>query len=80
VDPKQCYELGIASFEAVVDKQGNVRDVKQIGGPENEFTRPVPTALKQWKFVPAQFHGEPVDVIFNLTMNHVPGKKVKGPC
>jgi hypothetical protein len=79
-DPGQCYEFGIAVFEAVVDKRGNVRGTKQIAGPENEFTKSVLVALKRWTFEPGKCRGEPVDVIFNLVMHHVPGKKVEGPC
>jgi outer membrane biosynthesis protein TonB len=26
-------------------------------------------AVKQWKFKPATLNGEPVDVLFNLTVN-----------
>jgi hypothetical protein len=80
IDPKQCYELGIASFEAVIDKRGHIQSVKQTAGPQNEFSKASGEALKQWKFEPGKYRGQPVDVIFNFMINHVPQKKVDGPC
>ena len=79
-DPNQCYQLGVAVFEGVVDRHGTVRELKLIKGPDNEFTRSAREAMAQQKFEPAVYRGQPVDVIHHVVMNHVPVKKVKGPC
>jgi hypothetical protein len=79
-DPRQCYQLGVAVFEGVVDKDGNLRGLKLVKGPDNEFTREARGALEQRVFEPARYRGKPVDVVYHVTINHVPVKKVKGPC
>jgi len=79
-DPTDCYELGIAVFEGVVDRNGSVRDVKLVKGPDNEFTRAAREAIAQQKFEPAMYRGKPVDVTDHVSVNHVPLKRVKGPC
>jgi hypothetical protein len=79
-DPNQCYQLGVAVFEGVVDRHGNVRALKLIKGPDNEFTRSAREAMARQKFEPAVYRGKPVDVIHHVSINHVPVKKVKGPC
>jgi TonB family protein len=79
-DPTQCYQLGVAVFEGVVDKNGSVKELRLIKGPDNEFTRAAREAMAQRKFEPAIYRGQPVDVTYHVTINHVPIKKVKGPC
>jgi hypothetical protein len=76
----QCFEQGIAVFEAIVDEHGTVRDLKLTHGPENEFTRRMMDAVAKWRFEPGTHRGEPVPVIFNVTVNHVPIRKIPGPC
>jgi TonB-like protein len=79
-DPNQCYELGTAIFEGVVDRNGNWRDLKLIKGPDNQFTRAARETIAQRTFEPAIYRGKPVDVVLHVSINHVPVKKVKGPC
>lgn len=79
-DPSQCYELGVVVLEGVVDKSGNVRGLKLIKGPNTELTRAARDAIAQQKFEPAIYRGKPVDVIYSVAINHMPLKKVKGPC
>ena len=79
-DPNGCYQLGVAVFEGVVDRNGKWRDLKLIKGPDNEFTRATREEMAQQKFEPAIYRGKPVDVMLHVSINHVPVKKVKGPC
>lgn len=76
----ECYQLGVAVFEGVVDKYGVVHKVKLIKGPDNEYTRAAREAIMQQTFEPARYRGKPVDVTYHVSINHVPVKKVKGPC
>lgn len=46
----------------------------------NEFTQAAREAIEQQQFAPAIYRGRPVDVIYHVSINHVPIKKVKGPC
>lgn len=60
---------GIVILEAVIDKQGNVERVKVIRGLPMGLTESAVDAVKKWKFRPGTLNGQPVDVIFNLTVN-----------
>ncbi len=54
--------------EAIIDKRGNVTDVKVIKGLGFGLSAEAEKAVKQWKFEPGTMNGEPVAVIFNLTV------------
>ena len=59
---------GIVILEVLVDKAGNVRDavvLKDLPG----LSESALAAVRQWTFQPGTANGEPVDVIFNLTVN-----------
>jgi hypothetical protein len=79
-DPSDCYELGAAVFEYVVDSTGRAQKVRLIKGVENEHTQAARDAIARQQFEPATFRGKPVDVIYHVSINHVPLKTVKGPC
>ena len=64
---------GILIVEVVIDKQGRVTT------PRVRKPLPAPTlsyaaleAIKQWRFGPGRVGGEPVEVLFNLTVNYKP--------
>jgi TonB family protein len=71
------YRMGVLVLECVVTRRGTVRDVKILSGPHNTFVRAIIAAVKQWRFEPGRRHGQPVDVIYNLTVNHVPYERVR---
>jgi TonB family protein len=61
---------GILIVEVIIDKEGRVT------APRVRRALPAPTlsyaaleALRQWRFEPGRMGGEPVDVLFNLTVN-----------
>ena len=60
---------GIVIIEALIDKTGTVRDAIVLKGLPHGLSEAALAAVKQWQFQPATLAGEPVDVIFNLTMN-----------
>jgi protein TonB len=60
---------GVVILEAVIDKDGNVDRVKVLKGLPMGLTEAAEEAVKKWKFKPGTMNGEPVDVIFNLTVN-----------
>ena len=60
---------GIVIVEALVDKNGTVRDVNVLKPLAFGLDQAAIDAVKQWKFMPALKNGEPVDVAFNLTVN-----------
>jgi TonB family protein len=59
---------GIVILETVIDRDGKVRDVKILKPLPFGVDQAAADAVKQWKFRPGTRNGEPVDVIFNLTV------------
>jgi protein TonB len=59
---------GVVIVEAIIDKQGNVDQVKVIRGLPMGLSESAERAVRSWKFKPGTLAGQPVDVIFNLTV------------
>jgi TonB family protein len=60
---------GVVIVEAIIDKQGNVTNVKVLKGLPMGLDAAAADAVKKWKFEPATLNGKPVAVIYNLTVN-----------
>jgi protein TonB len=59
---------GVVVVEAIIDRQGNVDQVKVIKGLPLGLSEAAAEAVRKWKFKPGTMGGQPVDVIFNLTV------------
>jgi TonB family protein len=60
---------GFVILQAVIDKQGNVKDVEVLRGLGLGLDVAAIDAVKQWKYTPTYYNGRPVEVI--LTVNVV---------
>jgi periplasmic protein TonB len=60
---------GIVVVEAVIDRNGNVDQARVVKGLPLGLGESAVAAVRQWKFKPGTLNGQPVDVIFNLTVN-----------
>ncbi len=60
---------GVVIVEAIIDKEGNVTNVKVLKGLPMGLDQSAVDAVKRWKFKPATLNGKPVAVIYNLTVN-----------
>ncbi len=60
---------GVVIVEAIIDKEGNVTNVKVLKGLPMGLDSAAADAVKKWKFQPATLNGRPVAVIYNLTVN-----------
>ncbi len=60
---------GIVIVETVIDRNGDVKDVRVLKPLPLGLDQAAVDAVKQWKFRPGTMNGEPVDVIFMLTVN-----------
>ena len=60
---------GVVIVEAIIDKVGNVTNVKILKGLPMGLDTAAADAVKKWKFKPATLNGKPVAVIYNLTVN-----------
>ena len=64
---------GTVVVEAIIDTNGNVQDVRVIKGLPFGLSAEAEEAVKKWKFKPGTLNGEPVSVIFNLTVTFTLG-------
>ena len=60
---------GIVIVEAVIDRQGNVTNVRVLKSLPFGLDMAALNAIKQWKFTPGTLNGQPVPVYYNLTVN-----------
>lgn len=60
---------GVVIVEAIIDKEGNVTNVKILKGLPMGLDSAASDAVSKWKFRPATLNGKPVAVIYNLTVN-----------
>ncbi|MCH9647478.1 MAG: energy transducer TonB [Deltaproteobacteria bacterium] len=60
---------GLVILQAVIDKAGEVREVKILKSLSNSLDEAAVDAIRQWRFEPATLDGVAVDVYYNLTIN-----------
>jgi len=60
---------GIVIVQAIIDKEGNVTNVKVLKSLPMGLGEEAAKAIKNWRFKPATLNGKPVDVYYNLTVN-----------
>lgn len=60
---------GVVIVQAIIDKAGNVTNVKVLKGLPMGLDQSAVEAIKKWKFDPATLNGKPVAVYYNLTVN-----------
>ena len=68
-EARKARIAGIVIVEVIIDKSGNVADINVLKPLPFGLDQAAVDAVKQWKFKPALKNGEPVDVVFNLTVN-----------
>lgn len=60
---------GIVILEVIIGRDGRVKNAIVIKGLPEGLSESAVDAVRQWKFKPGTLNGEPVEVIFNLTIN-----------
>jgi TonB family protein len=60
---------GVVIVQAIIDKEGNVTNVKVLKGLPMGLDQAAVDAIKKWKFKAATLNGKPVAVYYNLTVN-----------
>jgi protein TonB len=60
---------GIVIVECTISKGGDVTDIHVLKPLPFGLDQAAVDAVKRWKFKPGTLNGQPVDVIFNLTVN-----------
>lgn len=71
---------GIVICEAIIDKNGDVKKAMVLKPLPFGLDQAALEALRQWKFRPATLNGEPVEALFNVTINfHLDAPKAAPP-
>ena len=60
---------GTVILEAVIDRNGNVTDVRTLKPLPMGLDIEAMNAVRKWRFKPGTLNGRPVPVIFILTVN-----------
>src|SRR5436309_3834877 len=60
---------GIVIVECTISRAGDVTDIHVLKPLPFGLDQAAVDAVKRWKFKPGTLNGQPVDVIFNLTVN-----------
>ena len=60
---------GVVILELIIGKQGSVESIEVLKGLPMELTDRAIEAVETWRYQPATLKGEPVRVLFNVTIN-----------
>jgi protein TonB len=60
---------GIVIIEAIINTNGDVTDVRVLKPLPLGLDQSALEAVKRWRFKPGTLNGQPVPVIYNLTIN-----------
>jgi periplasmic protein TonB len=66
---RKARVTGVVIVQAIIDKDGNVTNVKVLKGLPMGLDQSAANAVKSWRFQPATLGGKPVAVYYNLTVN-----------
>lgn len=59
---------GVVIIEAVIDREGNVKDTQILRGLGLGLDEAARAAVEQWKYTPTFYNGRPVEVLLTVTV------------
>lgn len=59
---------GVVILEIIIDKQGNVKNIKVLRGLPMGLTEAAIEAVKQWKYEPSTLNGKPIEIQGTVTV------------
>ena len=59
---------GFVILQAIIDRQGNVRDAEVLRGLDLSLDQAALEAVRQWKYTPSYYNGEAVEVIVTVNV------------
>jgi TonB family protein len=68
-EAKDAKVQGTVVLDAVIGKDGNIRSLQIVSGPE-ELTKSAWEAVKQWTYKPYLLNGNPTEVETTITVNY----------
>lgn len=71
---RQARIEGTVIMRCVIDRQGRIRSAEVEKSVHPVLDEAALAAVRQWRFRPGKLNGQPVDVIFHLTVNFSLGR------
>lgn len=68
-DARSNGTQGAVVVRAIIRRDGTVDDVEVLREPGDGLGEAAARAVRQWRFRPARYQGEPIDVYYTVTMN-----------
>jgi len=78
-EARKARITGIVIVEAIIDRNGVVKNASVLKTLPFGLDQAALDSVKQWRFKPGTLNGQPVDVIFNLTINFKLGPPAPPP-
>lgn len=60
---------GIVIFEAVINTQGRVEEVRVLRSTSKGSAKAIVAAVRQWRYMPAMLNGKPVPVYLTMVVH-----------
>ncbi len=73
VEAKQRHIQGKVKLDAIINKQGEVENLKAVSGPK-ELQPSALDAVRQWKYKPFLLNGDPIEVETTINVNYTLSK------
>ena len=66
---KMKHITGSVTVEAIIDKQGSIRNLEVIASPDPELTKAAVAAVQRWRYTPYLLDGEATEVDTTIRIN-----------
>jgi protein TonB len=66
---RRARREGLVVVQAVIDREGRVTRLRAVKEEPLGLTEAALAAVREWRFAPGRLNGEPVDVLYSLTVN-----------
>jgi TonB family protein len=66
---KMKHITGSVTLEAIIDKQGAIRNLEVIASPDPELAKAAVTAVQRWRYTPYLIKGEATEVDTTIRVN-----------
>ena len=68
--PKANHIQGEVDLEMVISKEGVPLDIRVVSSPDDELTQSALEAVRQWRYRPTLWNGNPIETVTKVTVNY----------
>ncbi len=73
-DARARHVTGTVILAAIIDKEGNVRDLRVLTSPDSSLSAAAKDGVSKWRYSPTTFDGQPVEVNTQIRVNFEIGR------